>query len=303
MGVDITHIIKHDFRQTHDIQLSLDFAKKTIEHLKKELLIQNPNESFELQYDEDCSEIRFKLPIYDIEFTLHNGFWQIESYLHYCQLVMHQDDYFWLRWLTYDIVRALGKKEAWYAEECYTWNGGKCETLESTFEEWYEQATKEYGSSIPEFDQSAIIAQGDVHIPDYEPIYHDSFKECYAHFNRLQSQIIGYKLLGIHRIGNCFVRCEKDGHLFLLNEQTLTPLFKTPIGDVLCPLNRPEFVIVKNELSAVFNAYGKQLTDFVKGRFEWEWALYNPSTAHERIIYNKEANIQLNTAWPMFQNE
>lgn len=99
------------------------------------------------------------------------------------------------------------------------------------------------------------------------------------------------------------MRCEKDGHLFLLNEQTLTPLFKTPIGDVLCPLNGPEFVIVKNELSAVFNAYGKQLTDFVKGRFEWEWALYNPSTAHERIIYNKEANIQLNTAWPMFQNE
>lgn len=84
MGVDITHIIKHDFRQTHDIQLSLDFAKKTIEHLKKELLSKNPNESFELQYDEDCSEIRFELPIYDVEFTLHNGFWQIESYLHYC---------------------------------------------------------------------------------------------------------------------------------------------------------------------------------------------------------------------------
>ena len=64
MGVDVTHIIKHDFRQTHDIQLSLEFTKRTIECLKKELLILSPYKSFELQYDEDFSEIRFRLPIY-----------------------------------------------------------------------------------------------------------------------------------------------------------------------------------------------------------------------------------------------
>lgn len=302
MGVNITHIIKHDFRQTHDIQLCLEFAKKTIERLKKELLIQSPYESFELQYDEALNEIRFELPIYDIEFSLHGGFWQVESFFHYCQLVMHQGNYFWLRCLTYDIARTLGEEEAWYATEYYTWNGGKCETIESTFEEWYEQAVKDYGKSIPEFDQSAIIAQDDLY-PDYEPIYHDSFKECKTHFNRLQSQIVGYKLLGIHRIGKKFVRCEKDGHLFLLNEHTQLPLFTEPIDNVLSLLNGPEFVIVKNGLSAVFNAYGKQLTDFVKGRFEWKWAPYTPLSAHERIIYNKEANIQLHTAWPMFQNE
>ena len=109
--------------------------------------------------------------------------------------------------------------------------------------------------------------------------------------------------LGIYRIGKNFVRCEKDRHPSLLNEQTLTPLFKTPINDVLCPLNGPEFVVVKNGLSTVFNAYGKQLTDFIKGRFEWKWAPYNPLMPHERIIYNKEANIQLHAAWPMFQNK
>lgn len=218
---------------------------------------------------------------------------------------MHQGDYFLLRWLTYDIARALGEDEAWYAAEYYTWNGGKCEALESTFEEWYEQATKDYGKSIPEFDQSFILAKGNVQIPDHEPIYHDSFKECKAHFNKLQSQITEYKLLGIHRIGNYFVRCEKDGHLFLLNEQTLTPLVQVPIDDVLCPLNGPEFVIVKNGFSAVFNAYGKQLTDYVKGRFEWKWAPVSPlcNYHHNRIIYNKEANIQLHTEWPMFQEE
>ena len=305
MGVDITHIIKHNFRQTSDIQLSLGFAKKTIDYLKNKLLLKGTYDDFELLCDEECKEIRFNLPIYDVDFFLHDGFWQIESFYHYCQIVMHEGDYFWLRWLIYDIVRALGEKEAWYAAEYYTWNGGKCETLGQSFEEWYEQAIEDYGKPIPEFDQSAIIAQGDVHIPEYEPIYHDSFKECNAHFNRLQSQIIGYKLLGIHRIGNCFARCEKDSHLFLLNEQTLTPLFKTPVDDVLSPLNGPEFVIVKNGLSAVFNAYGKQLTDFVKGHFEWEWASVNSlcDYHHDRIIYNKEANIQLHTACPMFRNE
>lgn len=296
MGVDVTHIIKHDFRQTHDIQLSLEFTKRTIECLKKELLILSPYESFELQYDEDFSEIRFRLPIYDVEFSLHSGFWQVESFFHYCQLVIHQGNYFGLRWLAYDIARALGEEEAWHAAEYYTWNGGKCETIESTFEEWYEQTAKDYGKSIPEFDQSSIISQGNVHIPDYEPIYHDSFKECKAHFRKLQSQIVGYKLLGIRRIGKDFVRCEKDGQLFLLNEQTLTPLFQTPVDDVICPLNGPEFVIVRNGLSAVFNACGKQLTDFVRGRFEWVWDPHSPLYAHERIIYNKEANIQLHTA-------
>lgn len=92
------------------------------------------------------------------------------------------------------------------------------------------------------------------------------------------------------------MRCEKDGQLFLLNEQTLAPLFQTPVDDVICPLNGPEFVIVRNGLSAVFNACGKQLTDFVRGRFEWVWDPHSPLYAHERIIYNKEANIQLHTA-------
>ena len=83
------------------------------------------------------------------------------------------------------------------------------------------------------------------------------------------------------------------------------PLFIEPVDGILCPLNGPEFVIVKNGLSAVFNAYGKQLTDFVKGHFKWKWAPVNPlyGYQHDRIIYNKEANIQLHTAWPMFQDE
>ena len=70
-----------------------------------------------------------------MELSLHNGFWKMESFYHYCQIVMHDGDYFGLRRKTFDIARALGQKEAWYAEEYYTWNGGNIENPEIPFEE------------------------------------------------------------------------------------------------------------------------------------------------------------------------
>lgn len=41
MGVDISHIIKHDFRKVHDREASMRFVKETIETLKKEDQYQN----------------------------------------------------------------------------------------------------------------------------------------------------------------------------------------------------------------------------------------------------------------------
>lgn len=82
---------------------------------QKSLNIYEVDDEFELR--EVFGTISFKLPIYDVEIELHNGFWNIESYCHYCQIVMHHGDYFWLRRSIYDIVRALGQNEAWHAAE------------------------------------------------------------------------------------------------------------------------------------------------------------------------------------------
>lgn len=105
-------------------ETSRKFVEKTIATLKKNLLIQNADDCFGYYYDCEFNDTTFRLPIYDMVFTFHNGFWQIESYYHYCQIVMHDGDYFWLRRLTFDIARALGQDKAWYAAEYYTWNGG-----------------------------------------------------------------------------------------------------------------------------------------------------------------------------------
>ncbi len=118
MGVDISHIIRHDFRNLKDHDASLKYAKDTIETLMKKLHLYGTDDFFWLEDDDES--IRFRLPVYDVELSLHNGFWQMESFRHYCQIVMHDGDYFWLRRLTFDIAKTLGQNEAWYAEEYYT---------------------------------------------------------------------------------------------------------------------------------------------------------------------------------------
>ncbi|MGI6242380.1 MAG: hypothetical protein ACOYJK_02400 [Prevotella sp.] len=159
-----------------------------------------------------------------------------------------------------------------------------------------EKTLQSYGKDIPEFDQSAILAQGDDTIPDCEPIYHDSFKECKELFDSLQAKLGDYNLLGLYTIGNGYLRCEKNGLLFLINKKTLKPMFDKPIEGALRSLNGPEFIVKKNGLSAVFDMDGIQLTEFVKGDFDWKWAPFEPlkgDDSSKRIIYNKEAGIEL----------
>lgn len=293
MGVDISHIVRHNFRQVEDAQASLDFAKETIENLKEKLFIK---EDFSLTQDSmytEYAETIFQVPLYDVEFTLHNGFWQIESYYHYCQIVMHQGDYFWLRRMIFDIVNALGESEAWHAEEYHTWNREGGDNPEITFEQWTDYILKEMNGTIPEFNQREIMAQGDVHIPNYESIYHDSFKECFEIFDTIQSRIQNYRLLGICRIGQNFLRCVKNNGLFLINEETLKPLFDKPIDSVQLSLNGPEFVVQNNGLSAVFDKDGTQLTEFVEGVFKYKRTPHQIGCEDKRIIYNEIAGIEL----------
>ena len=280
MGVDISHIIRHDFNEVEDNKKAWAFVRDTVALIKKQLFINVSDDYFDIQHrsDEDDSEIEFKLPVYDMDFYLHNGFWQMESYFHYCQLIMH-----------------LGQNEAWYAEEFYTWNGGACEYAETTFDQWMKSVHLKYGNNIQEFNPVAIMAYEDYNW-EYEPVYHDSFKECNELFDSLQKKLKGYRLLGLHTFGNGYLRCEKNGGLYLINEDTLEPMFKEPIDGILHSLNGPEFVVMKGDLRAVFDAFGKQLTDFVKGDFHWRWATAKarPWIETNKVeIYNEEAGIAI----------
>ena len=290
MGVDITHVIRHEFRDVKNRAASVEFVMKTIERLKKNLHLYGLDDEFELRLDDPDFGLIFRIPVYDMQFRLHNGFWEIDSFYHYCQIVMHDGDYFWLRRRTFDVARALGQNEAWYACEYYTWNGGNIDGIYVPFEEWIEYTQQTYGP-IPEFSQDEIMKQGDVYFPDHEPVYHDSFKECFDTFNEVQRKLPDYELLGISYIGNKYYRCKKSGGLYLIHSESLQPMFSEPIEVLDCPLNGPEIVIKKGGLSAVFDMDGQQLTDFVPGRFDWKWG--KDVVNSMRVIYNEEAKIEL----------
>lgn len=218
-------------------------------------------------------------------------FWEINSFFHYCQIVMHEGTHFWLRELTFDLARALGQDEAWYAEEFFTWNCPHFDIETGSFEEWLSFANSRFNGHIPEFDVDTIMQQGDVHIPDYEVIYHDSFKECRKLFKDIQQKLgDDTKLLGVSRIGNAY-RCLRNGNVVLVTIDSLKPLLDFPFDKATCDLNGPEIVVFKDGLSAVFDPEGKQLTEFVSGTFKWHFSWSNDVLKRE--IYNSEAGPEL----------
>lgn len=291
MGIDLVHIVRHGFRQYNNHEASLKFVDQTIQTLKDNLFINEENEGFTLAIDkEDFGYISFHLPVYDVDFVLHNGFWEVESAFRYCQLFFHDGASFWLRELGFDIARALGQQEIWYADEYHAWDGECCGDAQTTFEQWNERATKKLGKGITEFDVLGFSECDSILDFDFDPVYHDSLEDCRVKFEKLQSELPEYRLLGISTMGDKFLRCEKEGQLFLVDSDSGESLFKEPIDNALHPLNGPEFVVYKNGLSAVFDSKGHQLTDFVKGKFEWKWG---PGTCLARIVYNEEAGIEI----------
>lgn len=288
MGVDITHIIRHDFHDVRNRKAAEEFTRHTIEKLQSALRMEKDViEAVANDYDDEFLT-QFRLPAYDMEFILHDGYWEIDSYFHYCQIVMHSGDYFWLRERTFDLARALGEEEAWYSDEYHTCNCAEFDIENGTFDEWLTFAEDCFHGQIPEFDMDSIMKQGNVHIPDYEVIYHDSFKECREKFDDIQRRLGDVKLLGLKRVGNAY-RCLKDGQVVLMRVDNLEPLIDIPFERVACGLNGPELVVYKDGKAAVFGPDGKQLTDFVKGTFRWKWADDYP----HRIIYNNEAGIKV----------
>lgn len=270
MGVDISHIVRHDFHELKDLDKSRAFCENTRDSLWSHLLLSShidnevEDDYNDIEYLDDEIGFELRIPYCDIELDLRDGCWKIESYFHYTQLLMGN----YVRNLAFDITRALGQSEAWHAEEYYTWNGGPLEDPKCSFQQWYDFAKNKYGKDIPEFNSLCIGQYDQKQQLRYEPIYHDGFDECLSEYNQLQNKTDKYRLVGLTRIGSHILRAEKDGELFLLHDFDLHPIVYFPV--------RTEYtfgrwiVAWKDNESAVIDGDGNMLTPFVKGRFEIE---------------------------------
>ena len=119
MGVDISHIVRHDFYDLDDMNKSRAFCEKTRDRLWTNLLLGSCVDEKgygKINYLDDDTAFEMRIPYNDVEFDLRAGCWKIESYFHYVQLVL--GDY--VRRLIFDVVHALDQTEAWHAAEYYT---------------------------------------------------------------------------------------------------------------------------------------------------------------------------------------
>lgn len=294
MGVDISHIIKNDFHEVHNHEKSLNYVLETIKHLKDYFQLHETREDewdlrdyFEL---EDWDLISFRLPWYDVEFELHNGFWKIESYFHYCQFVMYEEDIkeFFIRELIFDIAKALGQSEVWHAEEWYTWNGGILEEPGPSLEEWIRDVETKYGKPFPEFEPSAIFKQGYKHIPDYEPIYHDCLKGYKEELEKLHKEIgNNAKILGLLKYEGLYLRCKQGSGFNLYDKRKHKFFFTEPVDSITTPFDGCELLIRKGDKSAVYGADMEQKTPFVDGF----WDVRHNHETRQREIFNSKHNI------------
>ena len=296
MSTTLDHIVRHDFYDLRDKDAAAAFMKTKIAQLRACLHIKDEIIPSIVDYsefdDEDSTEpapidYSFEIPNYDAHVEMARGFWIISQALSMHQLFTRYNGDYDLRRDIFDIARALGQDEAWHCS-CYCASMGAVDYFEDDFETWlkYIQEHKD----IKEFDEEAIDIFKAAHPHEYfGEVIHDSFEDCREKFDRLQLRYPDYQICYLGRIVAKYLKVYKDDRCFLLDQSSGKLLLDYPVDDVLENICGAGMIIQKDGKSAFFNLDGKQMSDYVPGKWEWKWAEY--SSKARVIIYNETANL------------
>lgn len=233
MGVDVAHIIKHRPIDIHNHNECMDFCNETIEQLvnyycyREEELFREKLGEATLHYEEGNGQSDYFFEFDGYKFSLHNDFWEVEPFVHYIQLFMHKDDFFWIRRTAFTLAKALGEKEAWHTDDYHTWDGGPTEEMDCSFEKWMDFVIHKTKNSIPEFSQQKICqeSEADTGVPEHlEPVFHDDFKDLFALFDSVQSRIKDYRLISLGHGNKHEYLAEKDGIVYRISPIDLSIL-------------------------------------------------------------------------------
>lgn len=233
------HIVRHDFKKNDDLNACRKFVVDTAYKLKSQLhddvcvyredlffedsiekygwydsLLLPPDEFYPATFV-------IRLNRYDVTIFLRHGFWEVESYYKFFQIISQADGTIWLREYIYDIVKALGANEVWHADEYHidnvTFNvsGSNKDIDEVTFEEWLAYAQK---SGIKEFDESYWVAN-QYNFDALPRVFHDDLSGLDERLSDLQAKWSNYKVFGLFRreAGHIGLR---DDKLYWLNDKT-----------------------------------------------------------------------------------
>lgn len=298
MGVDISFIMPNGLRtkRNHEENVrSLDQTIKKVEryfrgkkHFVANRYVEKEESDSKYMSDEICdTEYSFSLPFFvDAKFDLHCGYWDIETFFHYCRYFLYNLDNMGRkrvhqREVLFDIARILGYDEGWVCDEYHSWNSGLGE--DDGFEEWKQYGDEE-DSTIYEYDLSIAKSFDEIQLLDEKSKYHDTFKECRELLAYYQNMFPQYEILTITDVFDCILVAQ-GYDIYLLNVKTGKLFVDYPIDGCGDCVNGGGIVIYKGKKCALFTCEGKQVTKFRNGGFNWEWK----SSRYDDIIITDEA--------------
>jgi len=276
MGVDIALLIPLKLRSKRNHIQCVQCLDDTIDqvvhffhgkrHFTTNRYVEKENEYLLDQFTpEELTLYSFEVPFLDnSSFDLCNGAWSISNGYRYSSYFYKYKDgrgrwRSWLREITFDAARILGRKEIWLGGDDLTFTFIE-DDESSSFEAWKEYSDENVPSTIFEFDFANARSFEEKVFPEYEEKYHDSFIECYDLLQEYQNCYPQYEILTIHPIGGYIIIADGDD-IYLMNPDIGKRLTEFPI-DGIKEYNEKSVAIYLGDKYAKFSYKGKQLTKF-----------------------------------------
>lgn len=215
MGSDIGIIIPCEFREVKNKRKAEAYIHQIADNLRKTLRIEGVISYMNDDYCDGCPlkeewpeylpEIW--VPEYDANIELGQGFWYMFNGFRYHQLVYPPGTQ-WLRYDIFDIVRALGQKEAWYCSEYGMEDSIGFENY--TLKLWLEKV-RNSEDGVTEYDLESLLKEGEALWDTQKSYYHDSFSDVFPLFEEMRERYAPQHLLGLSTGTDKHVRVEENG--------------------------------------------------------------------------------------------
>ncbi len=201
MGIDIGHIVRHnfmDFENPKEVERFLYAAEEKLCNFFgcSRLEIVNNGETQDYGIYMSGSQIG--------SIQLYRGFWFIGTAYRFSQYLSCD----FVRRMFFDFTNALGGEDGWSCDDNHSWNCSKFNIDEEDFDQWLKMANK---AGIGEYSKDVQIGN-----PCEYNIFYDSFDDLKAELKQLQERFPDYQINTISTIGECFIRAIREGKLYLL---------------------------------------------------------------------------------------
>lgn len=232
----------------------------------------------------------FHMPIQDLGIELGNGFLKIDGGWNYSQYFYALGGKSWLRYMHFDLLRALGYSEAYIMDEYHGSNHAYPNNVEFGNTDMNFDIWKKENPNPPILPMSVLYDPKIDERPEIESVYLDKFEDCKERLNALQIKFPKYEILTIDNFSGDFILALDENRPIIVNENTGDILPCGKIDGINVRFNGAGFEIYHDKESAFFSFDGVQRTPFRNGKFSWHWKgfddaieVYDDSTGE--VIY------------------